>query len=345
MSSPALSDVWYTHANSKFPDSGTAAIVANSWIYMLKAYLMGNVVNSGTLSGSGARPTGSYWVMQGSSNGTSFSWGDGVDKLGTQFTSSNYVHAASGTSHSWFTLKSPEALGPVWMTVDLCSATTANMGITFTRTIPFNTGSLIGRPVSLFDWMAGSNTVAANTSVATVSDGTTAVSHRAHFVTNASGAFHYATSRDTTGLFNCYLNCLNAVDTETGDLHPTWTGFHSIASARGAPQYATLVGVLGTTGRTHTSGALNTIGGLNLWTFGATAHAGATTSDSITGQFRVFPVYIETLVASANAWRGRLQDFYVIGAATVGSSFPTAADPTMHVVGDMLVPMSVVPTL
>jgi hypothetical protein len=346
MSSPTVNDTWFTRCNIPFPDSATAKLVSDSWVFNLKAALLGQIVNSGTFSGSGGvQPTSSFWVVKGSSNGVTFSYGDGVDKLGTQFTGTNYVHAASGTAHSWIQLMSPVALGPVYMTIDLCSATTANMGIVFSRTAPFNTGSLIGRPVSLFDWMAGTNTVAANTSIATISDATTAANHSGHIVMNQSGAFHWASSRNTTGIFNCYLNCLNAVDTEVQDLHPTWTGFHSVATTRGAPQYATLVGVVNTTGRTHTSGALNTVGGLNLWTFGATAHAGATTSDSITSQFRVFPVYIQTLVAAANAWRGRLQDFYVIGAAAVGSSYPTAANPTMHVVGDMLVPFSVVPIL
>lgn len=345
MSAPTLADTWYSRGNALFPDSTTATAVANSWLYMLKASLLGTI-NDINVSGTtvGSRPTGSYWTMQGSSNGTTFSY-NGTDNLGTQFTSSNYVHAASGSNHSWFTLRSPTQLGPVYFTVDMNSATVTSAGFIFSRTAPFNTGSLIGRPVSLFEWAMGLSTApVATTTIAFTADQTTAVNHRAHFATNVSGAFHFATSRDTTGLFYHYSFCTNAVDTETGDLHPTWTGFHQSTTTPGAGAWATLAGTTGITGRTYNSGSASG-GAAGVWTFGGTALAGAVTSDVVTGQFRVFPVFLYCVLAANQGNRGRLQDIFVIGNATVGGSVPSAASPQFHVVGTVLSPFGVVPTL
>lgn len=343
MSAPTLADTWYTRGNALFPDTTTATQVANSWLFMLKANLLGQNL-SGTTGTGGAAPTASFWTMQGSSNGTTFSY-NGTDNLGTQFTGTNYVHAASGTSHSWWTAKSPTQLGPVWMTVDMNSATVTSAGFIFSRTAPFNTGSLIGRPVSLFEWaMALSTQPLATTTVAFTADQTINSNHRAHFVSNVSGAFFFQTSRDTTGFFYSMQFCTNAVDAESTELHPTWTGFHQTTTTPGAGAYATLAGTTGITSRTHNSGSASG-GSAGVWNFGGTAFAGAVTSDQQTGQFRTFPVFLYTVLAANQTNRGRLQDVFVIGNATVGGSVPTAASPQFHVVGTIILPMSVVPTL
>lgn len=343
MSAPTLVDIWYSRGNALYPDTTSATQVSNSWIYMLKATLLGDQVLSGTTVGS--RPTASFWTCQGSSNGTTFSY-NGTDNLGTQFTASNYVHAASGSSHSWITMRSPMQLGPVWFTIDMNSATVSSAGFIFSRTAPFNTGSLIGRPVSLFEWAIGLATAPiATTTLAFDPDQTTNSNHRAHFATNVSGAFHFATSRDTAGFFYSYLFCTNAVDTEAGELHPTWTGFHQSATTPGAGQWTNLTNPVGITGRTFNSGSASGGAGGPLWTFGGTALPGTVTNDVITGQFRVFPVFLYCILASNQGNRGRIQDMYVIGNATVGGSVPTAASPQFHVVGMVLTPLAVVPTL
>jgi hypothetical protein len=53
-----------------------------------------------------------------------------------------------------------------------------------------------------------------------------------------------------------------------------------------------------------------------------------------------------TSTADQNIWRGRIPDaYYATGNASVGASVPNASTPLYHVVGEMLVPFGVIPTL
>lgn len=357
MSSPVIAGMWYTRANAPFPETATAVNINNGFAFMLKELLKGTST-SGT-EGPVTRPAGTNWTVEGSCDSLTGAM-DGVDRLtGTvanSFDATKWVHAASGTAHSWIVLKSPAALGPVWMCIDANSATTTTYGVVFSR--QQFTGSVPGgatstqltqsRPITNFGWIAGATTDPIPTTAAVMmTDQNAGGMYRAHISVDASGAFNYLVSRDGTGFFSTILSCFNTVDRNANDnAYPTFTMFHSVAGSRGAPAWST-VGVTSAncSGRTVDGTATQSAGGFSSWAFGATQFASNATPDVGFTTSRVLPMYIQTLVANKNSWRGRCPDLWVVGMPTVGASFPNSTNPTHHVAGDIIVPLSVVPIL
>lgn len=338
MSAPTLSRVWYSRVNATFPDVTTAALIHKSWLFQLKAHLI-DQVSTGTVDV--ARPGSSVWTVEGSSDGSTAGM-DATDRWTNTFNGALLIQATAGSPHSWIVVKSPNAMGPIYMCIDLNSGTTSNAAFIFSRSA-FTGGSTTARPTASNEW--GAATTTPGTAVAFTADSTLSATHRTHFVVDADGMWFRCTSRDTTTIFNSLMFLINAVELETGDNNPTWVGFAQSTSGRGGGVYTTLQGNTGIQGRTAGGGAVNTAGGAVSYSFGATAFAGTMTADVLTSNFRVLPIYMGTTVASNNAWRGKLPDIWVIGNASVGGSYPTTGSPTQHVVGDVLIPMGVVPTL
>jgi len=346
MATPSLSTIYYTRMNAQTPDNSSAANCNNSWAFGLKANLLGQNI-SGSTGSEGPRPTASFWTCLGSSNGAAGVGLDGVDRWGTQFTASNYVHAASGSAHSWITLRSPTQLGPIFMTIDLNSATTTTMGIIFSKTTPYTTGTQLGRPMSVNEWAAGTlpATPIATTNAAMMTDNTTTGVQRTHFCCDVSGAFHYAFSKDTTGFFSSYLGLVQCDDAHVKDEYTLKTLFHSLNSGRGAPQGTTLRGGNGFSTRTPTGTVMGADGHL-WWLFGANPVQGGIAAASVlSSAWNVFPLPVYSTVTTQQCYRGVLRDVWAIGTTTVGSTVLSASVVTHNVVGDYLIPFSVASSL
>lgn len=348
MSAPALVNAWYTRGEIPYPDVSTAALINKSAFWILVETLLGNVT-TGTVGPEGARPSGSYWTCEGSGNGTTGAM-DAVDRWwnGGTFSGALLVQAANGSAHSWMVLKSPVAMGPVYFCLDLNSATTTTAGFIFSRSA-FTGGSNTTRPTASNEWAMGINTApTSTTSIIFQADNTLASTFKAHFSCMSTGEFHFALARTTTGIFHTYMFALNAVDLKSGDIHPTWVGFNQGVTGRGAGTYVGgLTIATGIVSRNWNNTGFSTLGGASTWVFGVTALAGLMLADANDSKFIDMPIYLchMTSTNGSQSWRGRLPDLWVQGAAVVGSSYPSTGSPTQHIIGDMVVPLSVVPTL
>lgn len=344
MASPTLLYTWYSRCNAPFPDVTTAANVAKSWLWMLAAHLLGNVATGTT---GGTRPAGSLWTCEGSSDGVTAGL-DAVNRWLTAFDATKLVQAANGVAHSWIVLKSPTAAGPIWLCIDLNSATTTIAGFTFSRTA-FTGGTNLTRPTTTEGWhplLPGTAPIA-TTQITYIND-TTAAAQNTHFTVNANGEWVYCTSRTATGVFHTFFSMHNAVEAHTGDLAKTWTGFQTTASTgRGAGVYTSgLAAAAGFTGRRSNNTAAGASSGIIQWNFGGVVFFDTALADAVTGNWNAYPL----LLASAegvgfNGDRGRIPDLWCMGAPPVGGSFPNSGAPVQHVVGSTLVPFSVVPAL
>ena len=324
-------------------------------MFMLKEMLKGTTVSGST--GSFSRPTGSLWTVEGSSDGVNGAL-DGVDRLtgsvANSFDGTKWVHAASGSAHSWIVLKSPAALGPVWMCIDANSATTTTYGVVFSReafVAPFPTTPFTAsRPITNNGWLLGVTTdpTSTNSSIALISDVTTGQVYRAHISIDTSGAFHFLTNRNGTGLFNWYASCFNTVDQNPQDTRfNTFCTFDNTTTGRGSPSWNAIAPAAGRcTGRTQHGVSVQNIGGFCTWAFGGsnsfTVNATVDTfSGSLTGSFTALPPYIWSLVASRMGWRGRMPDAWVFGlAASSGDFYPVTGSQTHIIAGNMLIPFT-----
>lgn len=324
---------------------------------MMKELLKGTSTSGS--EGRVARPANTFWTVEGSCDGVAGAL-DGVDRLtGTlpnSYDSSKWVHAASGSAHSWIVLKSPNSLGPIYMCIDANSATTTTYGIVFSKQAFISAiapgapaGTMTGsRPITNMAWAAGVNADPLLTSnVAVVTDQSPGSFYRAHISVDSSGSFNYMMSRDGSGMFSTLISLFNTVErTDFDNLFTAFTMFHSTTSGRGAPAWSSVgVSVSNCNGRTVDGVAHHSAGGFSSWTFGASGYGGVATPDQGYAFNRTLPIFIQTMVANRNCWRGRVPDLFVLGNVNVGESYPTRSNPTQHVVGDIVVPMSVIPII
>lgn len=344
MSAPTLAGTWYTRANMLFADVTTAANINKSYFFMLKDVLKGNA--SGGTEGPLSRPGSTFWTVEGSSDGSTAGM-DGVDRWTNTFNASLLVQAASGAAHSWIVLKSPNGLGPLYMCIDLNSATTTTAGVVFSLNA-FTGGSTTNRPTTTNAFAAGTSAdPILTTNAALVSDNTLASTYRGHFSTDANGAFNFMMSRDGTGICSNFMAVFVAADRNASDnTYIQHCIFHALNSGVGAPSIDAVGSTSSWVGnRSQSGGTPNTTGGLSRWTFGGSAFPGVATVDQGGTDFRALPLYIHSLTTSNMSWRGRVPDIWAVGNITIGSSYPNAVSPTQHVIGTALIPMSVVPIL
>ena len=365
MTTPTLVGSWYSRGNAPFPLVTTAANIAKSWLWTYKALLKDEVSTGTTASvianvrGFVARPAGSKWTCEGSSNGTGAGAMDAVDRWTATFDATKIVPQSEGTNHSWIVLKSPAALGPVYVCINYCGPvvvpgdTSASAGFIWSYT-PFTGGSATNRPratISVtgdaeFSTPLGAGSPADNHYEAFTSDLALSATFLAHFAVNANGGYHFATTRNGQGKFHSYQFAEKAADAELLDIRQTWVGSETNANTRGAPGWGSFAinRVISRVWDDNSTGGNS--GGVCNWTFGSsgTAFPSYFPADTITGQFRTLPLYLFDATNLKTAWRGRIPDVWAVSTPTVGGSYPNTGTPTQHVVGDLLVPFAIIPT-
>ena len=357
MSIPTVEGNWYSRGNVPYPDSVTQQMQAKSWFWLLKAFLKGEV-NTGTTAsnisgsiGNVTRPTGSYWTYEGSSDGAgNYNMSPtGSDLWTSSFDPTKLVGAADTINHSWIALKSPAALGPIYMCINWPVEETWSGGSPFHAGLffsyhPFANGTATSRPYATggtnLEWMptnAGATAMDGAVTVFELIDGYQ--NYSAHFTVNEKGGFHFATSHDTTSCFFSYLFCEKAVDTYGGDNCPVWAGFHGTpASGRGAPEWAFMRSY--TQGRYYADTGIATgASSMLLGNYGI--YAAYMPKDAVSLKFNALPIYI----IDAGGWRGRLPDMWVTGNPLLTAGWPADSAPSHHVVGDILAPFVVTPKL
>jgi hypothetical protein len=355
MSSPSLTGTWSGRGNAPFPDVTTANNIAYSWFWSLKSHLLATI-STGTTGGV-VRDSTNTWGVWGSSNGTTTSLGGvgtATDLWTTTFTTFLALankSAAEGTSHCWITLQSPAALGPVYLTINLNSATVTTGHIYWSRTAP--TGGTTTNAPTQTKGVSCTGTAFANTNTRTyVNDLTVSGSHQSHFSINSTGAFNYLCNRVGVGWFNTLFCLFLTTETRTGDTHPIWSISDMTNSGRGSGSVST-VATIGNNGFNQSRDYSNSVdtqsqtsaGSVLSWGSSTTYFAGLGSFDNATSNYIALPVYIagcagDSVSTVYTGWRGRGTDLWW-GGGTVGGSWPNTTSPTQVLAADMLIPMPV----
>ena len=188
---PALTKTYSTRGNRPNAANSTALLVAQSTIFALIQH-MKDTATGGTLSGT--RHANSIWNCKGSSDGTSFNT-SGTDLITAH---TNLVWAAG--SHSWWWGENVTCGYQV--VIDLPSATSTSICLAFApiRT-PFTGGSLSARPTSTQEFLWGTGSTGAGTTVVFLSDVVTGNNNYTHYVTADDGQFWFLVSRSGGGIF------------------------------------------------------------------------------------------------------------------------------------------------
>lgn len=328
----ALTRTWYTRGNIPAPDTSTATLLAKSVIWCMKAALK-DEISTGTLGPEGALPAGAKWTCAGSSDSATANM-TGTDLWTASFDATKIVRANGAVAHSWIVLQSPAALGPYYLLIDWNTASDQLLSIYASKTA-FTGGTITARPTSTTEWTV----LNAGTFAENVTNG-----HRITKTMDASGNFFFHTSKNSAALFNSTFWGLTATDLVAGELVPFFTAYQFSTGGRGAGTYSTLAALV--TGRVADNSATMTAGGFGTWVFGATTFSGAQQANFLTGAWDTMPIYMGTMAPTLkHGVRGIMPDVGVVGAPPVGGSDPTTSTQERMVVGDVLIPSSVVPSL
>lgn len=331
MAIPVLSKSYAVKANIPFVSTATSVIVLQNDIWLLKQNLIGGTIAGGSV-GAHSRASNSLWTVLGSSDGSTASVNDGVDRW-TDYT--KVVCATSGSAHSWILLHN--ATNGYDILIDANNAST-NLRIAATKTSDsvFTGGSTTVGPTATSEFDARTGSVGSSANGAFLGDTTAASTNYAHFVTDDNGHWFYASSRAGSGIFNTQAGFVQTVNNAGGDTRNTLLWMDGSNSGRGVPNTAAMQTAALCSMRSFNNAA-NTTGGWSMGQlFGGASAPGAQGTDGGTSQFLAYPCHIYTFGGTA-AYRGQVPDVYFVNTATVSGSYPSAAAQTHVIVGDMIV--------
>lgn len=331
MSIPALSKSYAVKGNIPFVSTASSLIVLQNAIWFLKQNLINGTISGGTV-GAHSRNSNSVWTVLGSSDGTTASISDAVDRW-TDYT--KVVCAASGSSHSWILLHNA-TLG-FDLLIDANNSTT-NLRIAATKTSDavFTGGSTTVGPTSTSEFLARTASTGSAANAVFLGDTTASGTNYAHFQTDDSGHFFYAVSRSGTGFFNTFAGFTQTVNASGSDTRNTLLWMDGTNSGRGVPATAAMQTAALCSMRSFNNVVNSTGGWVNSQVFGSAAAAGTQGTDSGTSQYLAYPCHIYTFSGSA-AYRGQVPDVYFVNTATVSGSYPSAAAQTHVIFGDMII--------
>lgn len=335
----ALSKTWYTSNNLAIADATTANRCAHSSIWGLGAMLTG--AQSGTNGPEGARPSGAYWTLVGSSD-SSTAGIDATDRLNFagSFTDANWVRAAAASPHTWFVLRSPAGLldGPWYLCFDYIGPTNDQTASFVISKNVFSGGSTSARPTSTGESVITSQVFSSATLGAA----------KIHLQTDANGGFRWQRSRNGTSYFDFYLSVEPVVEYHSGDAARTFFTCHYLDSGRGAMTMQQAPVMRGMCGDGTTAITTSNLAFAEL-TFrpGGTLMTSYTTTNSIDATVDALPcVYIYDNTTSNRGIRGRFPDMWMVGAqVAVGSTFPGSGNPERMLIGNYMSVGSVAPSL
>jgi hypothetical protein len=324
----ALSRQLYSRGNIPAPDNSTSTLLAKSILWLIKAILKDEVI-TGTLGAEGAMPAGAKWTCEGSSDSSTANMA-GTDLWTATFDGTKIVRASGAVAHSWIVLKSPVALGPYYLCIDWNAANDQTVTIMGSKNA-FTGGTITARPTATKEWTVLSGTFCENVTTA----------HRAHKAMDGNGNFFIETSKNGAGLFNMAFFGLTVSNTVSGEQSPFFTAFQFTTGARGAGR----VQGMAVTGRSGDDSGTMT-GSFGDLTFSGTTFGGTMQANVLNGAFDTLPVFVgSTGPTLKHGVRGTVPDVEIAGIATVGASDPTTGTQERMLLGDLLVPCSVVPSL
>ena len=336
---PALSKTWSSRMNVPFGSNNTTATLIHQFaVWSLKQHLIDAHTADGTLSGT--RNANSVWTVVGSSDGSTAGM-DGVDRWTTTFTPSKLVRASAGSAHSWIVLRNTASGWQICL--DMNNTANTSMGIIFARnSAGFTGGSTTSRPtasaneeISVGSRQAPSNS--SNDAFITPAAVANAV-YYSHFSCAGDATFHFSITRASAGSVT-FLGFARSVGAHVDDTR-NWYAIGGNSSATSSvARYASLNVGGGTFAVSRMSnGHLNSSGGgaRHILVGNTTNPSGI---DTLSNTYLIDPLLVREQNSSTSLFneRGYIPDFYFIGGATIGSTYPSV-NQTHFVFGDMLLP-------
>lgn len=336
----ARRETWYTQANYDFPDVTTATLVSKSFAWMLKDLLTSSA--HGSNGPEGTPPAGSLWTVEGSSDGVTGAM-DNVDRLGVgTFNASKYIVAADGVNHSWICLKSPAAMGPLYMVIN-GPLTADEVTLSFSTSAP-TAGTAAYAPVSAVGWSQNFN----GTSRSQVNVGSTNA-QRMHLTRNAAGSFYMLTSRNGSGWFHTLFACVKLADAVSNDQCPYTTFFGFRDDAKIGDWYNTFAsGNCGAYSRTYNLGAqtFNMPCGQVQGFLGLNGTDGTLNAGNTDGSQSALPMYTAYFNSPYSGLKGRWPDAYQLASRIAPGSMVPASSPYLFTgLYGTLLPFSVAPVV
>lgn len=341
---------WYTSVDYAIPDSSSVALQRQSILWTLKALLMGQIAG-GTLGPAGALPAGSRWTCYYSCDGTTAGTAnDGVDRWTSSFDATKIPNSTGSTARGWFVLKSPAALGPLYLILENHSnGSPAYQGtIAVSKAAPTG-GTTTGRPTATDEVAYVDSPI---TDTAAWGGG------RCHLTMETNGSFWYFASKNSqNAISNCIAvsrlkNLRNGSD--------TWP-FCLIVDPSTGPTTSCLRETQNTFYRGSTNGNIRTRAynptGPTLTACVATIlsfDVGSSTS-YLQDQAGTFfgdllyesnPCLVAMTTAGVKGLKGELYDCTALPLTiATGARYPPTGDIERIMVGSTLVPLTAVPTL
>lgn len=307
-----MDHVWYGDINVQTTDSSSLANVAKNILWLIKQLLTGAA--SGTNGGS-APPVGSRWTVVGSSDGVTGAM-DSTDRWGAvSFDATKIIRAAAnGTAHSWICLKSPDALGPVYLCISYIAANDYSIQITGSKVLP-TSGSNLNDPTYTQSWVNGP---------IQFMDSSNVQLYNLHRITNADGSFYLWGSRVGSGVINLAIQAVKLAETRSTDNYPVFvyvggsSAGSSVLRTSNVSHTSTGAGVGTWKGRSISNGAIMecvlVVPALGGSSYFVTYNTG---SDFVDGLYSRVPPFVAQISSSAYGIRGRLPDV-LCGATNTG---------------------------
>lgn len=335
----ALSRTWYTDVDAVLPDTTTDDLYCQSTLWAIKAAMVGEILDEN-------QPVGARWTVVGSSDGATAGM-DEVDRWGDTFDASKIVMGTGGSARSWIVLKSPDAIGPIYIIISYQVASNYTYGLWVTKDLPTG-GSTTARPTATAE-TTWSSTGTWHTAVPTAPGAT----YRVHRVCDADGHFLLFFGKQTTNRFYFAFGCWPLTDTAAGDENP-WVFISCFTDSVGSGPLSTNAGNFRTYGtdsamksRLHDDSQGLPMAPLTLNPYVSSGQdlTSELTQDFVDGKYREFDVPVCCNTTSFKTMKGRLVDWKVSSTLIPQCSVFEAGGPITHIfVGNSFVPFSDTPT-
>lgn len=333
----SLSRLYYTSMNTAVPDLTSGARAARALMWTIASILTGNTV--GTNGTNGAIPAGSRWTVAGSSDGVTANMSATDLWLLSAYDNTKLLSNVAGSAHSWIVLKSPNALGPLYMLIAFDSASTNICTIALAYSAWAGTSNTANPTnATSFSPMPTAN--------ATFHDNT-ATQYRVSLAIDANGGFVCGWGKASAGFYNGFLGVNKLIGINAGDLYPGAGLFSYQNSSPGCPNS----GVFNAGCRNYN----NTVGGvgeavhclLRLTSSGGSALSSLITAASeIDASVQGVPAWVCINSGTSRYLKGTFPDIYEVGFPVANGSTDPASGTIEHVqLGHYRVPFDLAVTL
>jgi len=292
----AYERTWAFSFDNLYSPTTTTADQTNRQLWDLKAMLCGQY--GGFTQG--------LWTVYSSCDGVTAGNADGpgVDRWGSTYDTTKFVHAGAGVAHSWIVLKSPTMGGYVfYMLIAPDSATTTTASIALAKT-PFAGGTTTANPTSADSWLVSG--IASAWNGATVAP----LIHRSNMCLSSTGDFYYFTVQAGIGWATFAAAVVVPVGCHALDAYPLWAYRNYTVSQPGCFDKGQLAS--GTTSQ-PTRLAYGQAGYVGIVSMG-TAQGPTAALDLLTGKQYALTPWVMASVSATTIWhaRGRLPDTYIL---------------------------------